>query len=143
MLAGTARVSGTIGLPIIMQVQAGSARVDQGFWYFNRDSALSSVANKRAVGQTMTTSYPNPFRTTATITYTLDKSLHVRLAIHDLLGRTMKVLTDGWQQQGEKRIEWDGTDAAGKQVESGTYLYVLEVNGEASISTSRAVLLVR
>ncbi|MFH1501881.1 MAG: MXAN_6640 family putative metalloprotease [Candidatus Eisenbacteria bacterium] len=84
---------------------------------------------------------PNPFRDAATFEYTIpgDGSL-VRLAVHDVSGRAVAVIEDGWLGRGRHIAVWDGTDGNGRQVASGVYFCTLEVPGAV---VARKVMLLR
>jgi flagellar hook assembly protein FlgD len=45
----------------------------------------------------------------------------LRIAVHDLRGRQVRVLRDGWQAAGQHRIAWDGRDSRGREAASGVY----------------------
>jgi serine protease AprX len=68
---------------------------------------------------------PNPFRTSATITYRLAAPGHARLGVYDVLGRRVRTLVDGSQSAGEHRVTLQRED-----LPAGTYFYRLEANGE-------------
>lgn len=70
--------------------------------------------------------YPNPFNPATTIPFTLREAAHVKLAVYDLLGRTMAVLVDEVRPAGAQQVTWQ---AAG--FPSGVYLCRLEAAGEA------------
>jgi len=56
----------------------------------------------------MLNNYPNPFNPTTTLTFTLDQPGNVQLAVYDLLGRQVALLTNGQLQSGTYRVGWDG-----------------------------------
>lgn len=78
-------------------------------------------------------SYPNPFRQSTTIAYTVEQAAPVTLTVYDLLGRRVRTLVDERQPVGAYQIEWDGRAAGGQPVAAGTYFYRLHV-GEAMSS---------
>jgi hypothetical protein len=45
----------------------------------------------------------------------------VRLALHDLLGRRVRVLHEGRQGMGQYSVHWDGRDESGRSVGAGVY----------------------
>ncbi|MFH1701279.1 MAG: FlgD immunoglobulin-like domain containing protein, partial [Candidatus Zixiibacteriota bacterium] len=69
---------------------------------------------------------PNPFNPDTRIEYALHKPCHVNIKIYNILGQTVKILIDEYQQAGEKSIIWDGTNSKGHNVATGVYLYRLE-----------------
>ena len=82
--------------------------------------------------------YPNPFNPSTIIPYQLPVAAHVRLQVFNLLGQRIATLVDGEQPAGFHSARWDGTDAAGRAVGAGVYLYRL-VSGQR-VATERMVL---
>ncbi|GAB5518048.1 MAG: hypothetical protein RhofKO_02990 [Rhodothermales bacterium] len=62
--------------------------------------------------------YPNPFNPVTSIRFGLPQSAHVRLTVHDALGRTVRTLVDETRPAGRHTITLNATD-----LPSGTYLY--------------------
>ena len=72
-------------------------------------------------------SYPNPFRETVEIRFSLEQPAPITLRIYDALGREVVGLSEGqWMPEGLHTLHWDGRDAAGRSVASGAYYYVLD-----------------
>lgn len=72
--------------------------------------------------------FPNPFNPTTVIQFALPQSAlgqAVKLEIFNTLGQKVRTLVNAPQSPGVHVVEWDGHDAAGKQVASGMYLYRL------------------
>ena len=85
-------------------------------------------------------SYPNPFRQSTTIDYTVEQAGPVTLEIYDLLGRRIRTLVEAAQHPpGPHRAVWDGHDASGTPVSSGAYFYRLRV-GDA-VTSKQAIRL--
>ncbi len=82
---------------------------------------------------------PNPFCSTATISYTIPCASRVKLEIYALDGKRIKTLTDRIQSAGEHSVIWDATDNNNKPVTPGIYLYKIDTNGIQS--TERIVLI--
>lgn len=83
--------------------------------------------------------YPNPFNPQTIIEYALPAPRRVTIAIHDLTGKTVRVLVDERQPAGTHLVKWEGVDQAGQQASSGAYLYSLRA-GEFRV-TRKMVLL--
>ena len=66
---------------------------------------------------------PNPFNSQTVLSYFLLEPGPVRLEVFALSGQRIAVLHQGPQQAGYHRLHWDGRDAVGRPVASGTYLY--------------------
>lgn len=79
--------------------------------------------------------YPNPFNPSTVIRYRMSDPGSVRLAVYDLLGRQVAVLTDGNVPAGTHHVTFDATSLA-----SGVYLYRLETDG---LVFTRALLLLK
>lgn len=75
--------------------------------------------------------FPNPFTDVTELRFALDRAASVRLTVVDLLGREVAVLLSGaWYGAGAYEISWDGTDAVGRPLASGTYFAELTAEGE-------------
>ena len=77
----------------------------------------------------LTATYPNPFRTKATITFTVsaaERDHPVELSVFDMLGRRVAVLVSGTLTPGTHTLTWDGTDRNGTPVGSGRYVLRLQ-----------------
>jgi len=61
--------------------------------------------------------YPNPFNPTTVVSCQLPVAGFLRLAVYDLLGREVQVLTDGFSLAGTFRFEFDGA-----KLSSGVYI---------------------
>jgi len=72
---------------------------------------------------------PNPFNPCTTLRYELPESGPVHLDVFDLAGHLVRTLVDESKSQGPFETVWDGRDATGKEVSSGTYLVRLEFSG--------------
>ncbi len=88
-----------------------------------------------ALGQ----NYPNPFNPSTIIPYQLPTSAHVRLEVFNLLGQRLATLVDAEQAAGVHTAQWDATDAAGRAVGAGVYIYRLSSGG---MTESRRMVLV-
>lgn len=66
--------------------------------------------------------YPNPANPRATVALDLPRDVDVVVEVVDLRGRRVRRLTSGRLPAGRHQFVWDGTDAAGRTVPSGTYL---------------------
>lgn len=89
---------------------------------------------------TLRQNYPNPFNSSTRIEYSLDRTMHVRLEVINVLGQTVKTLVDEVQGANDYRATWSGANTAGRYVASGIYLYRLTTE---SGSASRRMLLLK
>lgn len=72
---------------------------------------------------------PNPFNPKTTIRFDLPEAGPVRLSVFDVAGRLVRTLVDDTMAQGGHEAVWDGRDASGREVGSGSYLARLEFGG--------------
>lgn len=84
-------------------------------------------------------SYPNPFKPSTTIGYSLPAASHVRMSVYDVAGREVAVLVDDVRPGGPHEVTWNGTGSDGTKIGSGVYFVRLDVAGETR--TSRLTLL--
>ena len=88
-----------------------------------------------ALGQ----NYPNPFNPSTIIPYQLPDATHVRLEVFNLLGQRLATLVDGERPAGAHTAHWDATDAAGRAVGAGVFIYRLSGGGH---TVSRRMVLI-
>ena len=81
---------------------------------------------------------PNPFNPRTTIRFELPVAAHVRLSVFDVAGRLIRTLADGSLAAGSHETVWDGCDATGRAMGSGSYLARLESGG--TVQTLRMAL---
>lgn len=83
--------------------------------------------------------FPNPFNPETTIRYQIPGGWqHVVLTVYDMTGKIVKTLVDVEQAAGDYTIHWDGKNADGKPVASGTYLY--KISAGEFVQTKRMTL---
>jgi aminopeptidase N len=102
-------------------------------WMISTSDAETPLAS--FLGQ----NYPNPFNPTTTITFGLSREHLVLLQIFDVNGTLVKTLERGRLEPGTYKVEWNGTNEAGRPVSSGIYLYRLTT--ENTVRSRKMVLL--
>jgi hypothetical protein len=98
-----------------------------------------SDAPPPAAGSRLFQNVPNPFNPRTRISFQLAAAGPVRVDIIDVTGRAVR----SWETQGAagpNRVDWDGTDAAGRAVASGVYWYRVT---SGAWSESRRMVLAR
>jgi photosystem II stability/assembly factor-like uncharacterized protein len=78
--------------------------------------------------------FPNPFRTSATLQFTISEAGRVRLAAYDALGREVAVLVDEAREAGAHAVAFDASS-----LPAGVYVVRLEAGGQTL--TQRLTLL--
>jgi hypothetical protein len=80
--------------------------------------------------------YPNPFRSTTTITYTVEEPGMVRLMVYNHNGQVVRTLSEEMQSAGEHTIRWDGCDEKGTALPTGIYfLHIHNGNNTGCLKT--------
>lgn len=89
------------------------------------EEAVPSVKvglNQKGLAKTMSTSYPNPFKSSINIDYKLDNTESVQLDILNINGQKIATLVNETQNSGKHNVKWDA-----KEYPIGTYFYSLRV----------------
>lgn len=85
-------------------------------------TALLGSGPRPDAGQTVLAVSPNPFNPATNLGFRVEVAGRTRLAIHDLRGRLVRLLVDEDLPAGDHLFAWDGKDASGAGVASGTYV---------------------
>jgi hypothetical protein len=70
--------------------------------------------------------FPNPFNPKTRLRFSLPEAGSVRVSVHDLAGRRVALLEEGWAPAGERVLDWDA-----QGMSAGLYLYRIESAGLA------------
>ena len=89
----------------------------------------------------LNTNYPNPTTEKTTFTFRIPYATDVKLEVYDVMGNIVNTLYDGYVpgQTADYAIEWNGRNAAGYEVASGTYVYKLTA-GEVVLSKNMTIV---
>ena len=100
---------------------------DQVLQVVEPDTSTVAVPDGTAVAVQLIGCYPNPFNPSTKIAFDLAGEMRVHLSIYDVCGRLVDVLLDDVPARaGRNEVIWQGTDAAGRPLPSGTYVYRLK-----------------
>lgn len=85
--------------------------------------------------------FPNPTSDMTTFAFRIPYASDVKLEVYDVMGNLVNTVFDGTVagQNGEYRVEWNGRNAAGYEVASGTYVYKLTA-GDVVLSKNMTVV---
>lgn len=137
ILNGAANLMG----PMLTWLQEDATRF-QRWRYPCTDTGVDEEGQSHMAGPVnyLFKSRPNPFTSSAMIRFNLASECQANLAIYDVAGRLIKTLCDGRSAAGEHSLVWDGTDNAGRRLDSGIFWMRLQTeNGYRS--QSRIVVL--
>jgi hypothetical protein len=142
-------VDDTLRIMYVDDDDAGAEWVPQGTWTNNKVLYLAvdeyevipvgvyeqnpDLPFDFALGQ----NYPNPFNANTVIS--LDGEIHAgRLAVYDVTGRMVRSFP---LSEEIRSITWDGTDASGQPVASGTYFYSVNFDDFGTAAVRKMTLL--
>jgi len=77
--------------------------------------------------------FPNPFNPTTNINFNLPENAFVSVVIYDIMGREVNTLLSKWMNSGLHHLNWNGINAFGTQVASGTYFVVAKKDNQTKI----------
>ena len=86
---------------------------------------MLATPERFALGQ----NYPNPFNPRTALRLELRAPDSIRLTVYDATGQAIRTLLRSSMPAGIHTVYWDGRDAAGRQVASGTYFARLTGRG--------------
>jgi hypothetical protein len=102
----------------------------------NGNSNNSGVAEPERFG--LLQNEPNPVISSTRISFNLNETAQVDLAIYNLKGQLVKHLYSG--NSSKHTVMWDGKDEQGNDLKAGVYLYKLLVNGKTA-ETKKLILM--
>ena len=117
----------------------------RGWWFYLNFTAApvtyhgGVTAVDPTPGEASVRAFPNPFRPSVSIRFSMPAAQSVSVSVVDALGRDVKRVADGWMSAGPHEMKWDGRDERGSRVAAGVYF--LRVSRAGDIATRRVVLL--
>jgi len=104
------------------------AHVDNALEMFFPGNSLSIDQPPQMTSQfSLSPNYPNPFNSSTTIHFELYQSSEIKMAVYDIQGRLIRLLSQGLEKPGNHFLRWDGRNDNQQPVSSGIYLLVLEI----------------
>jgi len=83
---------------------------------------------------------PNPFLGSATLALSLGEPGRVEVAVYDVTGRVVRVLSSSVLDAGDHSITWDGRDARGAECAAGVY-FARATRGDGESAAAKLVRL--
>lgn len=78
--------------------------------------------------------YPNPFSTESSINYLVNGTDNVNVSVYATTGQLVNTLVSKVQDAGKYSVSWNGTNASGKAMATGTYLVVVKAGDNVDAS---------
>ena len=105
-----------------------------GIRYFQRNDVTSVGQESRdLIPFGMISIYPNPFKSSTHIHYSLQKHVKVQITIYNIHGQKVRVLENSFKSSGSHTIQWDGTDEQNRSQASGSYLCCIQADSYREI----------
>lgn len=114
--------------PAAIQAMAGPP-FEPGIPIGSLTFTLQAVSDVPPPRDQMLRVWPNPFNPRTTVAWELPQAGPLRVTVHDLAGRRVRVLREGLAQAGHGAADWDGRDRSGRQMPSAAYLIMVEAPG--------------
>ncbi|UCH11482.1 MAG: T9SS type A sorting domain-containing protein [Fidelibacterota bacterium] len=73
-------------------------------------------------GLTLHQNYPNPFNGMTSLRFDLVVAANIGVVVHDVCGRMVAELAEGWMDAGAHTVAWDGRTSRGEEMPSGIYI---------------------
>lgn len=83
--------------------------------------------------------YPNPFNTNTNISYELETASKISIKIYNILSQEIRNLVSEYSPAGTFKINWDGLNDSGNQVNSG--IYILRFQAGEFFETLKMIML--
>lgn len=141
---GVYALGGSIGQIAAGSYAGGGYTLDGGFWVFGASAVTSAGGPGDHAGAAAPIAFrlhpgaPNPFDRETTIAFDLPRPGIATARIYNASGALVRTLADGPAAAGRHRVQWAGTDEAGRRVAQGIYLVRLHA-GDA-VATRKLVL---
>ncbi len=121
-------------------LNAGTIFLTEGVVSIDNDYVDNDIQedNTPTLATRVTGAHPNPFNPMTTVKFSVARTQHVTLAVYNMNGQRVATLASGTYEAGEHPVQWNGTDASGRGVSSGTY--IVHMQSEDGVSASKIML---
>lgn len=102
-------------------------------------TGVDQISTPMPIEFALSQNYPNPFNPSTTIRYSLPEQSNVTLKVFNILGQEVTTLVNDVQTAGHNAVVWNGRNAAGSVVCTGTYFYQLTAMPTKGKTTFREV----
>ena len=102
-------------------------------WICNMPVGIHEKGSADDVDFVLNNPYPNPFSTSLNIPFVLNKAADLELSVYSLQGKKVATLFNGHHAAGEYSAIWNGRDDGGNDLNKGSYIVKLDMNGKANL----------
>jgi len=106
-------------------------------------TVVAEVAGETPDDYAVSDAFPNPFNPSTQLSFSIPPVAQQQMAtlrVYDGQGQLVRTLLRAPMQAGHYRADWDGTDASGRSVASGSYFFRLSI-GDLYSATRQMTLL--
>jgi hypothetical protein len=124
--------------------KSGSAKIAGADSVAEEENAVSEAPAAIPQEFALSQNYPNPFNPSTRLNLNLPENGYVTAVVYDLKGQEVVRLRDAYMTAGYNFLDWDGRNAAGAVVSSGTYIVKVRFEGASGVRkdvSSRILLL--
>lgn len=121
-VAGSYRLTGGAGVPLMQRATGGPYVLQSGFWALPGSSTTDVPSATDPIVRTgLLRSAPNPFAAQTQLAFELEAARHVSLDVFDIRGARVRALLDRTLDPGRYQLQWDGRAEDGAVVPAGIY----------------------
>jgi len=96
---------------------------------FDLTTGVDPVDIPESVSFLLNQNYPNPFNPKTNISFSMELANKVEINIYNARGQLVRNLVDGFFEDGEHIVSWNGKTDDQKMATSGIYFYRMSNNG--------------
>lgn len=127
-------------MPRHIRVSTGLMEENRGFITALKEILSTKISSSTARKQfALSAVYPNPFRTSCKVKFSVKDNEKTIITIFSCTGRTIRTLINAPLRSGTHYATWDGKDTFGKPVAAG--LYIIQLNQASSTALQRVRLI--
>ncbi len=89
---------------------------------------------------TLGLNYPNPFRQSTRIAYSVRQPGLVQILAYNVVGQLVRTIIDEKKTVGEYVVDWNGADDGGNGLPAGAYFYTLTIDDSPPVARSLILL---
>ncbi|MEO5989426.1 MAG: FlgD immunoglobulin-like domain containing protein [Candidatus Eisenbacteria bacterium] len=132
--AGGYELSGTIGQPDAGTLSGLDFSLYGGFWRGGVGSLVGvGDHNPPTLAFRLYSAMPNPVRSHSRLAFDLPTEMAVRLRIHDVSGRVVRVVQFGRMPAGHHERNWTAVDDGGRALPGGVYFMRLDAGASQAV----------
>jgi hypothetical protein len=104
-----------------------------GFWA--KPWVITGIleSDQEPLRNTLYQNYPNPFKSSTSIAYSVNQQTHVEISVFNVRGQKVRTLVSGGVPPGKYVVAWDCRGDRGEDVSPGVYFYRMRTGSYIAI----------